>query len=314
MSGRQTSWRTASAVVMVLALAFPLGASIASAAIGDRIRPTAPTNLRVTGKTAFSVSLAWSPSTDNSGSFTYRIHHSWGYEETVPQTQTNFTWTSHLESRQTYSFYVYAVDASGNKSPKSNTVTVTLPRDTTPPSAPVVSVTDVGATHVSLAWSSIDDGPFVFFWVFKNGSPVIQGSSATSGTINLLDPETTYTFTVQARDNGINWSPLSEPLVVTTEPTNPNDTTPPSPPTNLREDHFGDGEIEVRWTASTDDVDPQSLIRYDVFLNGELADVAVGRVRSIVYGVDGLNTISVIAVDTAGNESAPTTITFEMDL
>ena len=50
----------------------------------DGTPPTAPTNLRVTGTTSFSVSLAWNPSTDNSGSFVYRIRHSWGYEATSP--------------------------------------------------------------------------------------------------------------------------------------------------------------------------------------------------------------------------------------
>ena len=76
----------------------------------------------MTAATSYSVSLAWNPASDNSGSLSYRIRHRWGYEETVPQTQTNFTWTTHLEAGSSYSFYVYAVDAAGNVSRNSNSV------------------------------------------------------------------------------------------------------------------------------------------------------------------------------------------------
>src|SRR5687768_578766 len=89
---------------------FPfLRAFSVSAASRDRTPPTAPSNLRVTGKTTSSVSLAWNPSTDNSGKFSYRIRHSGGYEMEAPQTQTSLTWTSNVFAGRTYSFYVYAI-------------------------------------------------------------------------------------------------------------------------------------------------------------------------------------------------------------
>jgi chitodextrinase len=284
------------------------------AELRDRTKPTAPTNLRVTGATSYSVSLAWDPASDNSGSWSYRIRHSWGYEEVVPQTQTSFTWTSHLEAGSSYSFYVYAVDAAGNVSRNSNSVTVPLARDTSPPSIPVVAVTEVGPTHATLTYASTDDGPYLWYSVFKDGASMILLSRETTGTAYLLDPATTYTFAVQARDFGGNRSALSNPVTVTTNPANPNDRTPPSAPTNLYEDHWGDGEINLNWTASTDDFDPQAFLRYDVLVNGVLGDIAVGRTRSIVYGVDGANTIVVTATDSAGNVSAPATVTVVLDL
>jgi chitodextrinase len=296
---------------MALALLLTLGLFPTYASAADRKAPTTPTNLRVTGRGAYSVSLAWNPSTDNSGVFSYRVRHSWGYEATVPQTQTSFTWTGHVEPRQTYSFYVYAVDAAGNRSKNSNTVTVTLLADTTPPTRPVVSVAEVGSTHVTLSWTATDDGPFIWYRVTKNGSPVISLVRDTSATLYYLEPETTYTFTVQARDFAGHWSPVSDPVVVTTRPVNPNDTTPPTTPTNLYGDDTGDGstEIDLFWTQSTDDFDPQSLIRYDVYVNGVFSDTTIGRGKSIVYGVFGSNFIEVIAIDTAGNQSLAATIT-----
>jgi chitodextrinase len=286
--------------------------AVSLARAGSGPKPTAPTNLRSTGTTAFSVSLAWDPSSVKSGTFSYRVRHSSGYEVTLPQTATSFTWTGHLESRGTYSFWVYAVDEAGNKSALSNGVTVTLPADTQAPTAPVLSATDIGPTHITLAWTATDDGPYIFYLVSMNGVLAIGGpTSATSSTFYLLQPSTTYTFTAQARDNGVNWSPVSEPFTVTTKATNPADVQPPSTPTNLSADGYGDGSTEllVTWTASTDDLDPQSIIRYDVYVNGVLEDIAVGRSRSTVYGVWGSNTIEVRAVDTAGNASAPATVT-----
>lgn len=56
----------------------------------DRTPPTAPTNLRVTGLTMTSVTLAWNPSTDDSGVFSYSVTKD-GQGFTVPQTQTTYT-------------------------------------------------------------------------------------------------------------------------------------------------------------------------------------------------------------------------------
>lgn len=276
----------------------------------DRTPPTAPTNLRVTNVTSFSVSLAWNPSTDKSA-FSYWILAAGRWSATVPSTQTTFTWTAHLEAGNSYYFLVYARDEAGNQSKLSNMVTVTLPPDVIAPSAPVVKVLDVGPTHAVLSWSSIDDGPYVFYSIFRDGAPVFQGTSSTEGTLGLLEPGKTYTITAQARDNGINWSPVSEPVSFTTPPA-PNDVTPPSVASNFGAWDVGDGsgEINAFWQASTDDFTPQSLIRYEVFLNGELVDVTTGsRTRSVMYGVNGTNFIEVVAVDAAGNRSAAATAT-----
>jgi chitinase len=158
----------------------------------------------------------------------------------------------------------------------------------------------------------VEDGPFVWFWVYKDGVPIIHGTRDTAANIHLLEPETSYVFTVRARDFGMNWSPFSEPLAVTTEASNPDDHTPPTTPTNLNEMHWEDGEIHLTWTQSTDDLAPQWLIRYDIYINGVFDHSLVGSGSTITYIFPGTNTVSIIAVDTAGNQSAPATI--EVDL
>ena len=54
-------------VAAVLVLTLVVEAPVASAAPKGRSAPTTPTDLRVTGTTASSVSLAWNPSTDKGG-------------------------------------------------------------------------------------------------------------------------------------------------------------------------------------------------------------------------------------------------------
>jgi chitodextrinase len=145
-----------------------------------------------------------------------------------------------------------------------------------------------------------------------NGSPVLQGSRNTSGTFGPLTPETSYTFSVQARDFGGNSSPVSDPVTVTTEASDTNDTEPPTTPGNLRDNgmSFQDGETWLFWDQSTDNVDPQLVIRYDVYVNGVFDHSLQGYGQTVVYGnAEAENTFQVIAVDSAGNQSAPATLT-----
>jgi chitodextrinase len=306
---RRLLTRLSAMLTILLVLAFT--ASPVSAA-KDRTPPTMPTNLQVTGMTPYTVSLAWNPSTDNSGSVTYTICCANVSSETFPGPASSRVYRAGLEAGRSFTLFIVARDAAGNYSKQSNTVTFTLPRDTTPPTKPVVSVTDVGATHISLAWSSVEDGPNVWFNVSMNGSSVVQGSRNTSGNFGPLQPQTTYTFTVQASDFAGNVSPVSDPVTVTTEASNTNDTTPPTTPGNLTDNgmSFQDGETWLFWQQSTDNVDPQSFIRYDVYVNGVLDHSLMGADRTILYGNPGVfNTYQVIAVDSAGNQSAPATLT-----
>jgi chitinase len=282
----------------------------------DRSPPTAPTNLRATNVTSFSVSLAWDPATDNSGVVSYRIRlmSGPGYMVTVPSTPTSYTWTKNLAAGNDYSFLVSAVDAAGNESKFSNLLTVETPPDVIAPTAPVVSALDIGPTHLVLSWLLTDDGPFIFYSIYVDGNPVIQGTSNTEGRIGGLEPERTYTITAQARDNGINSSPMSEPVTFTTTADNV-DVTPPTVPANLSAWGVGDGsgEINAFWNASTDDRTPQSLIHYTVYLNGEFVDATAGAwTRSVMYGVNRTNRIEVRAIDAAGNESAAVVVELQL--
>jgi Fibronectin type III domain len=209
---------------------------------------------------------------------------------------------------RTYSFYVTASDKALNVSGKSNTVTVTTPQDTTPPTTPTLSGTVRGPSQVSLTWTrSTDDlSEFVTYRIFANGVQVTQHVNwyaETTVVLRHLTPATSYTFTVRASDASGN-AATSNAVTLTTEATS--DVTPPSAPTNVRIVDGGCVEFWVGWTQSTDETDPQYAIEYEIYVNGILSPlpVAAGVDRDFVYATaGGENTFTVKAVDRAGNTS-----------
>jgi hypothetical protein len=91
------------------------------------------------------------------------------------------------------------------------------------------------------------------------------------------------------------------------------DTTPPTAPTGLNANVFQDGETWLSWGASSDNATPPDQIVYEVFLNGRFDQgIGGGLTRAILYADLGIvNTIEVIAVDGAGNRSAPSSVTVD---
>jgi len=276
---------------------------------GDTGAPTAPTNLRVTATTRTSITLAWNPSTDNSGTFSYVVRQDNSLSWTVNQSQTSYTLTW-MSPGRTYTFFVYAVDSALNRSGNSNTVTATTQPDLTPPTAPVLSVPNVSPSQVWLSWTeSVDDIPpsSVGYSVLVNGAPAtgLNWINHREASLRHLTPSTTYAFNVTARDGGGNVT-SSNIVSVTTQPST--DTVPPSAPTNFRIDFDqGCAEVWLAWDQATDNVDPQPAIEYEIWVNGALSPLAVdtGVGRSFAYGTNhGLNSFVVKAVDRSGNTSA----------
>jgi len=291
----RAAWRLIAGLLVLIAL------TVAATSAATAAQSSA--NLRVTAKTQTTVSLAW----DSFGNSDYVLHFwengNWT-RVTLPRTQRSYTWTGLIPNVQ-YFFWIKSGTVAGNS------VMVTTDPDRTPPSAPGnLRTGTVTASQISLAWdASTDDSGIREYRVSvspNEGNLVWTG--ATSATLVGLAPSTEYTFTVTAQDLGYNLSPPSNAVSATT--TASTDTTPPTAPTSLRvSDQDGCGEVELGWTQSTDDQDPQSAIRYRVFINGEPDPIgidAIGVGRWITYGVvDGTNTFFLRAIDSAGNVSAP---------
>src|SRR5829696_6416670 len=294
----------AAAALVAMLLAAP------SAAPGTTRGPLAgPTNLRVAAITPHSVTLAWDPAV-SSGSFTYVIQSDWGYRVGVPQTQTSYTWTRDMYPGKTHSFVMWAGDAKGRESAKSNT----LPVDTTPPAAPVVSVTGTTSSTVGLAWGPVADDDYtcctyrVLADGFVVGDDNLRWTSERAVTVLRLAAATTHSFTVVAVDPSRNASAASAAVTATTQPTT--DTSGPTAPGNLSAFDFG-CETWLFWDESVDDVDPQYAIFYDVRVNGVSDGGGTAIDRWITYGTQSSNTYSVQAIDSAGNRSPSSSVTLD---
>lgn len=299
--------RALAAVTLLLGAAVVVSAASAASHRRDRTPPTTPTNLRITATTDTTVTLAWNPSTDNSGNFSYRVteHGINEYAVAVPQTQTTITFTR-LWPETTYSYFVYAVDAAGNRSGNSNTVSYTVPADVTPPTpAPQLTATAISPARAGFSWTrSVDNVSQVKYTLYANGIPRVEQFSYEWATIWDLTPGATYEFQVIARDVFGNATP-GDPISVTMPTTT--DTTPPTAPTNLSGDAM-DNEIHMTWTQSTDDTDPQSVIMYEFYLNGVMhPDDNLFGSSGFAYcrQASGFTTVVAKAVDSSGNRSGP---------
>jgi chitodextrinase len=180
----------------------------------DTTPPTPPTNLTASATAPSQVSLAWTAATDNQGIAAYRVFRDGSLLTTV--TGTGYVDGSVAPS-STHSYYVVAVDAGGNVSPASNTVTATTPADTSAPSAPTgLTATAANGYLVNLAWTaSTDDVGIAGYDVWRNGA-YLASTTGTTYADASVDASTAYTYTLVARDLAGNPSVASAPASVTT--------------------------------------------------------------------------------------------------
>jgi chitodextrinase len=316
--------RIAACVLGAVALSIAVGAPASAKPrppAPDRTPPSQPTNLHVTAVTQTSVTLAWNPSTDNVGVRSYSL---WGEEldgvVSVEHPQTTATWSS-LRPGQTVTFRVTAFDARYNASMPSEPVSVTTVPDTRAPSAPSgLTVGTVTASKVLLTWNSgTDQFNPVRHEILVNGVPTANAfSTVPAGTnprpavqsawVRQLDPSTSYEFKVRAVDPSGNMSTPSNTVGVMTQAST--DADAPTSPTLLSAFDGGNSscpeELWLSWTASTDGAEPASAIEYEVRVNGTIIEVVPGGTQTVSYTeVLGANTVTIVAVDRAGNASAP---------
>ncbi|RKT55995.1 PQQ-dependent sugar dehydrogenase [Saccharothrix australiensis] len=192
--------------------------TVAHAGPADTRAPSAPGNLRSTGKTATSVALAWDAATDDVGVVGYDIYQHGQLMRKVDGTTLSATVTG-LTPDTEYDWTVFARDAAPNVSPASNNVVVRTdqaPPDAVAPTAPSgLRVTGRTATSVDLAWTaSTDDVGVTGYEVFRDGARAGTADGTTT-TVGGLTTGTSYRFTVRARDAAGNLSPFSAAVTAT---------------------------------------------------------------------------------------------------
>ncbi|WP_246609811.1 fibronectin type III domain-containing protein [Nonomuraea rhizosphaerae] len=161
---------------------------------GDTAAPSVPGNLRSTGVTSSSVSLAWNASTDNVGVTGYDVYRG----STLVTTATGTTYTNTgLAASTSYTFTVRARDAAGNVSAAGNAVTVTTSAGNGAPGTPGnPNITGATNSSLSLSWGA-SSGTVTGYRVYE-GSTVRATVTGTSATIGSLGTCTSHTYTVRA--------------------------------------------------------------------------------------------------------------------
>jgi chitodextrinase len=162
----------------------------------DTQPPTTPTNLGVATVTQTSVSLTWSPSSDDVGVDAYDAYRSGIRAGQTSLTSYQFT---DLACGTSYTFDVDAYDAGRNTSTKATLTARTSPcagsESPSPPSN--LTVARRTQTSVTLTWSGSNDVEVAGYDVYLNGT---NGGSTrgTSFTITGFACNTTHTLGVEA--------------------------------------------------------------------------------------------------------------------
>lgn len=276
-------------------------ASAASAAVSatpaDTTAPAVPTGLAAAPGDG-QVVLTWTASTeaDLAGYDLFRD----GVRvqgAVLGKSVTTFTDTG-LTNDRTYSYALRARDDAGNPSAASAPVTA-KPTDLTPPAVPARPSAVAGDGVVSLSWTPSSETDLASYQVLRDGAVI---ATVTAPTTTYDDRSavngTTYGYALSAVDTHGNASAATAPPVSAA----PRDLTPPAVPTGLTATR-GDGQVALRWTASTE----TDLASYRVLRDG--AVVATVAAPATSYTDTGLTNdtsyrYSLAAHDAAGNGSA----------
>ena len=279
---------------------------------------------------AGSAALAWNAPTErvdgtlisSSDIKGYNIHYgtaSGNYTQTQPITGNVTTYTfTNLPNGVNYYFAVSAIDTTDKESGYSTelcktigttTITCSTGGDTQTPTVPAgLSGQAISSSQINLSWTASTDNIGVTgYRIYRNGA-LIGTSTITSYSNTGLSASTTYTYTVSAYDAAGNASSQSASASATT--LNSGDTQSPTVPAGLSAQAISSSQINLSWTASTDNV---GVTGYRIYRNGAL----IGTSAITSYSNTGLSasttyTYAVSAYDAAGNvssQSAPASAT-----
>ncbi len=176
--------------------------------------------------------------------------------------------------------------------------------DTEAPSVPTnITLQTITTSSINISWTAATDNIAVTSYnVYVNGTLTAQTSN-TNTTIYNLTPNTSYGFSVSAKDFANNQSSQSTVVNGTTL----QDTEAPSLPTNITTSNITDSSFKIMWSAATDDTE---VAGYNIYLDGTFYDFTT----ELVYTITGLSSSTLYGVtlqtkDTSNNLSSKTNTT-----
>ncbi|WP_394327626.1 discoidin domain-containing protein [Paenibacillus macquariensis] len=176
--------------------------------------------------------------------------------------------------------------------------------DTQAPTTPTnLTTTVVSSNQINLNWTASTDNVGVVGYQVFRGSTQVGTPTGTTFNDTGLTASTAYSYKVKAVDAAGNLSANSNTATATTTATTPTpDTQAPTAPSNLTTTVISSNQINLNWTASTDNV---GVVGYQVFRGS----TQVGTPTGTTFNDTGLTpstaySYKVKAIDAAGNLSA----------
>ena len=267
----------------------------------DTAPPTTPGNLSGQPQSTTEVSLSWDASTDNVAVSGYVVRRDSAIIGNTPN--TNYDDVG-LQPSTTYSYTVAAQDVAGNNSPETAPVSATTlsAPDTEAPTIPTnLQGTAISPSRIDLTWEASTDNIGVTAYELRRDGSLIASPSGTSFSDTGLIANTSYSYTIAARDSAGNVSAEFGAIMVATLAVP--DTEAPTTPTNVQGSAVSSSSVSLNWTASNDNI---GVTGYEI----RRSSIVVGTTASTSYRDDGLAAVTtysyeIVAYDDAGNQSAP---------
>ena len=294
----------------------------------DRTPPTVPANLTLVGPASRNTqpSFTFGTSTDVHGPLSYRLYRDGTFTGLTASTGSiaDFTIAVDGSNDGTYSYTVRAVDAAGNESSSSSSVSVTM--DSGPPSVPANVHAAANPTRLGpvISWNASTGVP-VAYQVLRNGSLI--GTVNAPGTVfgdASVTADGSYSYTVRAVDGAGNTSLDSASAKVVY------DTTAPGAPAVTAVAGPVNGAVTLSWPAVADAGSgvagyqvrrsaaggpaPASLERRHCDLRharrdhphcGDSGLTPGSSYRYAVFAIDGVGNVSGCGADRGGADSVP---------
>ena len=274
---------------------------------GDTQAPSVPAGLAASVISSSQINLSWSASTDNVGVTGYKIYRG----GTLLTTTTSRTYNNTgLAASTAYSYRVSAIDAAGNESSQCTAVSATTQAaqvtDTTKPSVPAgLSASVISSSQINLSWSASTDNVGVTGYKIYRGGTLLTTTTSRTYNNTGLAASTAYSYRVSAIDAAGNESSQCTAVSATTQAPQVTDTTKPSVPAGLSVSVISSSQINLSWSASTDNV---GVTGYKIYRGGTLLTTTTSRTHNDT-GLSASTAYSyrVSAIDAAGNESSQCT-------
>jgi chitodextrinase len=273
----------------------------------DTVAPTVTLTAPKEGASVTGSVALTATATDNTGVARVEFYDNTTLVGSDTSSPYSFNWDSSKVANGSHLITARAYDAAGNVGSDSNTVTAKNGDIQAPGTPTGLSAAAQSYNSVKLTWkASTDNTGVTGYTVYRDSVPVATVGNVTTYTDNNLSANTSYSYQLQAMDAAGNKSGMSTKVTAKTQ--NVADSTAPSTPTGLSAQTVSSTQVNLTWTAATDNI---GVTGYDVYRStGPGSAQKVGTTATNSYGDSNLTagtsySYHVVAKDAAGNASQP---------